>query len=244
MPQCIVASEIARSPHSPAILAQEAIHYPPPRHPSKQERASASYPHLGEGGLEADAATDASASSDGGAEVEAGGEPDSGNATQPIQCPSVQGLVDVTCEEEAFCLPSGSMSSWRSAVVALRPAKANGAELSPTNTKKEKKTRTKASGAGSTAIAPTRDHTPPSPGGPRTSLGAGIVSPCYARIDWATLLRRIYLDDVLACRCGARRYGVAEINDREAIVAILNHLGLDPDPPVVARARDPTDDAT
>ena len=69
------------------------------------------------------------------------------------------------------------------------------------------------------------------------------MTPCYARIDWATLLRRIYLDDVLACPCGGRRYVVAEINERDAIVSILNHLGLDPDPPAVARARDPTDDA-
>ena len=74
-----------------------------------------------------------------------------------------------------------------------------------------------------------------------TSFGAGIVTPRYARIDWATLLRRIYLDDVLACPCGGRRYVVAEINERDAIVAILNHLGLEPDPPTIARARDPTD---
>ena len=56
-------------------------------------------------------------------------------------------------------------------------------------------------------------------------------------------LQRIYLDDVLACPCGGRRYVVAEINERDAIGAILNHLGLDPDPPTIARARDPTDDA-
>jgi hypothetical protein len=36
---------------------------------------------------------------------------------------------------------------------------------------------------------------------------------------------------------------LAEINERDAVVAILNHLGLDPDPPTIARARDPTDDA-
>ena len=70
------------------------------------------------------------------------------------------------------------------------------------------------------------------------------MNPCYARIDWATLLRRIYTDDdVLSCPCGGRRYVIAEINEREAIVAILKHLGLDPEPPPIASARDPTDDA-
>jgi ribosomal protein S27E len=133
-------------------------------------------------------------------------------------------------------------SSWRSAVVAMRPAQADGAEPRPTNTKKAKKKK-KASDGGATALAAAepRDETP-SPRGPRTSLSAGIVTPGYARIDWATLLRRIYLDDVLACPCGGRRHVVAEINEREAIVAILTHLGIDPDPPPMARARDPTDD--
>jgi hypothetical protein len=69
------------------------------------------------------------------------------------------------------------------------------------------------------------------------------VPPGGARIDWASLLRRIYLDDVLACPCGGRRYVLADIVDRDAVVAVLTHLGLDPDPPVIARARDPTDDA-
>ncbi len=42
----------------------------------------------------------------------------------------------------------------------------------------------------------------PAPSSARTSLGAGIVKPVGARIDWASLLRRIYLEDVLACPCG------------------------------------------
>jgi hypothetical protein len=138
-------------------------------------------------------------------------------------------------------------SSWRRAVVAMRPAPQNGAERSATSTRQ--KAKKKASGAAPTAVAapwpPARDETPPpsGPSGPRTSLGAGVVPPCYARIDWASLLRRIYLDDVLACPCGGRRYVVADINERDAVVAILTHLGLDPDPPTIARARDPTDDA-
>ena len=59
-------------------------------------------------------------------------------------------------------------------------------------------------------MATASDETPPPPpSGARTSLGTGVVPPCYARIDWATLLRRVYLDDVLSCPCGSRRYVVA-----------------------------------
>ena len=124
----------------------------------------------------------------------------------------------------------------------MRPTKANRAELSPVNAR-PKKAKKKRSGVPPTAMAAPRDQTLPSPSRPRTSLGAGLVTPCYARIDWATLLRRIYLEDALACSCGGRRYVVAEINEPDAIAAILNHLGLDPLPPTLARARDPTDDA-
>jgi len=60
--------------------------------------------------------------------------------------------------------------------------------------------------------------------GPRTSLGDGVVRPPGSRIDWAQLLRRTYLMDVLACPCGGRRAIVADIAGREVIVAILAHL--------------------
>jgi hypothetical protein len=68
----------------------------------------------------------------------------------------------------------------------------------------------------------------------------GIVLPVYARIDWASLIRRVYWDDVLACPCGGRRRVVADIGQRaqrEAIVAILTHLGIPTEPPPIARAR-------
>jgi hypothetical protein len=87
-------------------------------------------------------------------------------------------------------------SSWRRAVVAMRPAPVNGgerAELSPSTTGQKAK-KAKASAVASSAEAapppppPPRDETPP-PSGPRTSLGAAIVPPCGARIDWASLLQ-------------------------------------------------------
>ncbi|MBI2894864.1 MAG: hypothetical protein HYY06_15015 [Deltaproteobacteria bacterium] len=53
----------------------------------------------------------------------------------------------------------------------------------------------------------TSEDTEPGGGGPRTSLGAGIANPAFARIDWASLIRRVYLDDVLACPCGGQSRG-------------------------------------
>jgi hypothetical protein len=78
---------------------------------------------------------------------------------------------------------------------------------------------------------------------PKTSLGAGIVRPAFARIDWASLLRRIYLEDVLACPCGGRRRLVDDITDQATIVETLAKLGLPTEAPPLARARAPTDDA-
>jgi hypothetical protein len=84
---------------------------------------------------------------------------------------------------------------------------------------------------------------PPPTRAPQTSLGAGVVPPCYARIDWASLLRRVYLVDVLSCPCGGRRALVADVTDPGTVAAILAHLGLATEPPPIARARDPTSDA-
>jgi hypothetical protein len=69
------------------------------------------------------------------------------------------------------------------------------------------------------------------------------VKPAGGRIDWASLLRRIYLEDVLACPCGGRRRIIADISERDGIVAILAHLGLPTEPPPIARARSPSFDA-
>jgi hypothetical protein len=79
---------------------------------------------------------------------------------------------------------------------------------------------------------------------PRTSLGDGVVKPVGSRIAWAELLRRMYLVDVLACPCGGRRAIVADISEREVVVAILAHLGLPPFAPPLARARSPGFDFT
>jgi hypothetical protein len=58
-----------------------------------------------------------------------------------------------------------------------------------------------------------------------------------ARIDWASLLRRIDLEDVLACPCGGRRRIIADVDDPAVIETILAHLGLPTVAPPIARAR-------
>jgi hypothetical protein len=75
--------------------------------------------------------------------------------------------------------------------------------------------------------------------GPRTSLGDGVVKSAGSRIEWAQLLRRIHLVDVLACPCGGRRAIVADISDRNVVVALVAHLGLPTEAPPMARARSP-----
>jgi hypothetical protein len=137
----------------------------------------------------------------------------------------------------AFVL--ASVSSWRAAVVPHGPV-ATGVP--------ETKTTTKTSATAPPTCANDITAPPPAPtqhppASARTSLGDGIVRPVYARIDWASLLRRVYWEDVLACRCGGRRRVIADISEREAIVAILTHRGIPTEPPPLARARDPSFDA-
>jgi hypothetical protein len=65
----------------------------------------------------------------------------------------------------------------------------------------------------------------------------------YARVDWASLLRRVYLEDVLACPCGGRRRIVADVTERAEIAAYLEKLGLPTEAPPLARARSPSFEA-
>ena len=74
----------------------------------------------------------------------------------------------------------------------------------------------------------------------RTGLGSGVVRTTGARIDWASLMKRVFREAVLACPCVGRRRVIADIQNSEVIVAILNHLGLPTEAPRIAPARDPT----
>ena len=60
--------------------------------------------------------------------------------------------------------------------------------------------------------------------------------------DWATLLKRVWGFDALACTgCGGRMRFIAVIKDRAVIERILKHIGEDAEEPRFARARDPCD---
>ena len=53
-------------------------------------------------------------------------------------------------------------------------------------------------------------------------------------------MRRVFDLDVLRCRaCRTHRRLIALITERTVIVAILSHLGLDPDPLPIQPARAP-----
>jgi hypothetical protein len=60
------------------------------------------------------------------------------------------------------------------------------------------------------------------------------------RLDWASLLERVFGPDVTECpRCGDRLRVLAFITDPDATTRILAHLGLPAATPTVAPARAP-----
>jgi hypothetical protein len=146
-------------------------------------------------------------------------------------------------------------SPWRAAVVAhgRAPAAVPAAATAPaTGTAKRPNPASKRGGAATPlavllaphaeAASPDRAHATcdaASPSSPRTSLASGVAKPVGARIDWASLLRRTYLEDVLSCPCGGRRHILADITEPDVVLAILTHLGLPTEPPPIARARSP-----
>jgi hypothetical protein len=74
-------------------------------------------------------------------------------------------------------------------------------------------------------------------------LLGGALYAATPRVDWAALLRRSFQVDVMQCaKCGGRLRVLAVITEPEPVRRILAHLGLPPEAPPVARARDPTDD--
>jgi hypothetical protein len=138
-------------------------------------------------------------------------------------------------------------SSWRGAVVPRGPA-ASSTVHGGAQPGKRKRTKTKDAPTAPSPIVGRDGETPATPAGscettmpsePRTSLGAGVIQSVGARIDWASLIRRVYLEDILACPCGGRRRVVADITEHEVVVTILSRLGLPTEPPPIARARSP-----
>jgi hypothetical protein len=73
-------------------------------------------------------------------------------------------------------------------------------------------------------------------------LLGGALYAASPRVDWATLLRRSFDVDVLRCAgCGGRLRVLGEVTEPSLVRVVLESLGLPPDAPPVARARDPTD---
>lgn len=82
----------------------------------------------------------------------------------------------------------------------------------------------------------------PTPPAATTAPMSDEPRPRFAtRIDWATLLRRVYDFDALACPCGGRLRFIALITEAEVAAAILTALHLPSTPPPIARARAPDD---
>jgi hypothetical protein len=73
-------------------------------------------------------------------------------------------------------------------------------------------------------------------------LLGGALYAATARMDWATLLRRSFDVDVLACaQCRGRLRVLGEVTAPTVVRTLLENLGLPTQAPRPARARDPTD---
>ena len=63
------------------------------------------------------------------------------------------------------------------------------------------------------------------------------------RLDWASLLRRVFGEDVTRCpRCGDRLRVLAFLTHPDVTARILDHLGLASAVPPIAPARAPPQD--
>ena len=121
----------------------------------------------------------------------------------------------------------GPRSPLRAAVVPRGPLARAGA--TPTLPRARKKKRTAKKPDDASPFVASGEATSPERGGgesesavrsrPRTSLGDGVVKPGGSRIEWAELLRRTYLVDVLACACGGQRAIVRRL-DRGSLPSV------------------------
>jgi hypothetical protein len=73
-------------------------------------------------------------------------------------------------------------------------------------------------------------------------LLGGSLYAASPRVDWASLLRRSFEVDVLACaNCGGRLRVLGEVTEPAMVRLVLDSLAIPTDAPRVARARDPTE---
>ena len=93
-------------------------------------------------------------------------------------------------------------------------------------------------GARAAAACPKPDETKPdvAEGKPPQQLTRDKTS----RIDWASLLKRVFQIDILACaKCGDRMKVLAVIDQPDVVTKILGHLGMPTVPEGIAPARLP-----
>jgi hypothetical protein len=73
-------------------------------------------------------------------------------------------------------------------------------------------------------------------------LLGGALYAASPRVDWASLLRRSFEIDVLACpTCGGRLRVLGDVTEPAMVRLVLDSLRMPADAPRVARARDPTE---
>jgi len=82
--------------------------------------------------------------------------------------------------------------------------------------------------------------TPAAPSSKEDNPSAQTPPPPCSRLDWASLLRRVFAIDVNHCyRCGGRRQLLLMITEAKTAQKILNHLGLQSQAPSQSPARAP-----
>ena len=122
-------------------------------------------------------------------------------------------------------------SPWRSVVVpsqSMVPRACEGTAAEAAETTSATRERDAAAGA--------NDDVWVAEGGERDEKPVGAKS--SGRIDWATLMHRVWGWDVLACpRCDGRMRFIAVIKERDVIERILTHVGLSAARIVAAPAR-------
>jgi len=70
----------------------------------------------------------------------------------------------------------------------------------------------------------------------------GLLYAATLRLDWATLLRRTFEVDVLACRqCGGRLRVLGAVTNPAMVRLVLESVGMPTEAPRAAPARDPTE---
>ncbi len=90
-------------------------------------------------------------------------------------------------------------------------------------------------------IVPDHSKRPsPTPTTPPDTTSPHTLPPSRSRLDWASLLRRVFAIDVLHCdRCGGRRQLLSMITEARTAQKILNHLGMPAQAPFQSPARAP-----